>query len=577
MKKAKKRSILTFFSTTTILLFIVVFIFNSLVIQHLVVSYNNVNTSHTAFLTIQKLFHIIRSNGYERGRVNVVMNYQGQLDEMKKFRSFVSKHRQLGNKELQEVFSELSTYQLKYNQDTLIQLKAKFLITQKLQTEYLEQFTLPFTERDLTHDDRWFEHMSVQIDTLSTLTYSIIEKNPMGPALKPYAKMVYLLTMLRNHAGPVVSYMKATTFNRSSLSLSRMEELKYRKIIVKNLIDRLRIVSEGVLHSSMLNNINNFGTYYQNQVLINADYIAENDIAQFIAPVDFRSYLKKSVNALEQLNTITTDIFTQTVSIIEKKQKEALLKLVASICLSLLVFIILFINIFRIYKLVYRRIIIAGRLMHDLSANNTNIDIPTPLFNDEVGILESGLMKFKNNILKLNNLNAKFEALSHQDSLTHLLNHESILEELEKIHAESVRYEYSYCVVMVDIDWFKKVNDTYGHQVGDEVLQDFAQVLNKHVRSTDLIGRYGGEEFLIVFSHTAQQMASEMTQKIKDDIVNTHFSSEKIDITASFGLAESKKGFEYKDIIRFADKALYQAKGSGRNCIVCHQSSSQSK
>jgi diguanylate cyclase (GGDEF)-like protein len=571
MKKVKQRSILTFFSTTTILLFIVVFIFNSLVIQHLVFSYRNVNTSQTAFSTIQKLFHIIRSNGYERGRVNVVMNYQGQLDEMKKFRTFVTKHRQLGNKEIQEVFSELSNSQLKYDQNTLIRLKDKFLITQKLQTEYLKQFKLPFIERDLTHDDKWFNHMSVQIGTLSTLTYSLIEKNSIGLELKPYAKMIYLLTMLRNHAGPVVSYMKATTFNRSSLSLSRMEELKYRKIMVKNLIERLQIVSEDVLHSSTLNNINNFGTFYQNQVLIDADYIAENDIAQFIAPVDFRSYLKKGVNALEQLNTITNDIFAQTVSIIEEKKREALLKLVITIALSLLVFIILFINMVRIYKLVYRRIIIAGQSMHELSANNTNIDIPNPLFNDEVGILEAGLIKFKDNILKLNNLNTKFEALSHQDSLTHLLNHERILEQLEKVHAESVRYEYSYCAIMVDIDWFKKVNDTYGHQIGDEVLQGFAQVLNRHIRNTDLLGRYGGEEFLIIFSHMTQQMASEMTEKIKDDIVNTHFSSEQINITASFGIAESRTNGEYKDIIRLADKALYQAKDSGRNCIVCHQ------
>jgi len=571
MKKLKQRSILTFFSTTTILLFIVVFIFNSLVIQHLVFSYHDVNTSQTTFSTIQKLFHIIRSNGYERGRVNVVMNYQGQLDEMKKFRTFVTKHRQLGNKEIQGVFSELSNSQLKYDQNTLIQLKDKFLITQKLQTEYLKQFKLPFTERDLTHDDKWFNHMSVQIGTLSTLTYSIIEKNPIVIELKPYAKMIYLLTMLRNHAGPVVSYMKATTFNRSSLSLTRMEELKYRKIMVKNLIERLKIVSEDVLHSSTLNNINNFGIFYQNQVLIDADYIAENDIAQFIAPVDFRSYLKKGVNSLEQLNAITNEIFSQTVSIIEEKKREALLKLVVSIALSLLVFIILLINILRIYKLVYRRIIIAGQLMHELSANNTNIDIPDPLFNDEVGILEAGLIKFKGNILKLNNLNTKFEALSHQDSLTHLLNHESILGQLEKVHAESVRYDYSYCAIMVDIDWFKNVNDTYGHQIGDEVLQGFAQVLNRHIRNTDLLGRYGGEEFLIIFSHMTQKMASEITEKIKYDIANTHFSSEQINITASFGIAESRKNCEYKGIIRLADKALYQAKDSGRNCIVCHQ------
>ena len=76
----------------------------------------------------------------QRGRVNVVMNYQGQLEEMKKFRDFVTTHRQLGNSEVQEVFSKLSNSQLKYNQDILIRLKDNFLTTQKLQTEYLKQF-----------------------------------------------------------------------------------------------------------------------------------------------------------------------------------------------------------------------------------------------------------------------------------------------------------------------------------------------------------------------------------------------------------------------------------------------------
>ncbi|WP_413700546.1 GGDEF domain-containing protein [Psychromonas sp. KJ10-10] len=333
-------------------------------------------------------------------------------------------------------------------------------------------------------------------------------------------------------------------------------------------MNRLEIVSGEVLDSEILNKIHYFDSYYQNQVIITADYITHNDEIEFNSPVDFLSYLENGINALEQLNTITNDIVTHTASILESKYQEALIKLVASILLSLLIFIILFINIFRIYKLVYRRVIVAGKLMHELSMNNTDITIPEPLIDDEIGGLESGLIQFKKNILKLNNLNMKFEALAHQDSLTNLLNHESVLEQLEKVHREALRYQHTYCAVMVDIDWFKQVNDSYGHQIGDEVLQTFANLLNKHIRETDLLGRYGGEEFLIIFSHTSEKLALKITQKIKHEISDTLFSSEKINITASFGIAELRKDCDAKEIIRLADNALYEAKNAGRNRII---------
>ncbi|WP_413700545.1 hypothetical protein ACLKMH_01235 [Psychromonas sp. KJ10-10] len=233
MKKLKKQSILTFFSTTTGLLFIVVLVFNSLAIQHLIFSFNSIKANQNVFSNIHNIFTIIESNGYERGRVNVILNYQGQLDEMHEFREFVNKHRHIGNNSLQEMFSTLPDSGLKYDIETFKELSASWLLTKSLQNEYLSQLDLPFTERDLTVDDKWFNHMSKQIETLSTLTYSLIEKNSVDPTLALYAKMIYQLTMLRNHTGPVVSYLKAMTFNRNSLTTQRIEELKYKKTLLE--------------------------------------------------------------------------------------------------------------------------------------------------------------------------------------------------------------------------------------------------------------------------------------------------------------------------------------------------------
>ena len=124
---------------------------------------------------------------------------------------------------------------------------------------------------------------------------------------------------------------------------------------------------------------------------------------------------------------------------------------------------------------------------------------------------------------------------------------------------------------MLDIDHFKSVNDTYGHEVGDKTLIDLAKILKQHSRATDIVGRWGGEEFIIILPHTDLSAAIEYADMLRVKIED--FTFEVIDkITASFGVSSFIDEDTSKSIVKRADDALYDAKHSGRNRVCSKES-----
>ena len=119
---------------------------------------------------------------------------------------------------------------------------------------------------------------------------------------------------------------------------------------------------------------------------------------------------------------------------------------------------------------------------------------------------------------------------------------------------------------MIDIDYFKKVNDTYGHPIGDKVLIDVSRIIKENVRGCDLVGRYGGEEFLIIFVESDSREAFIAIEKIRKMISEYDFSYIEGNITISGGVCQFTT--EENDIVKIADENLYKAKNSGRNKIV---------
>lgn len=161
------------------------------------------------------------------------------------------------------------------------------------------------------------------------------------------------------------------------------------------------------------------------------------------------------------------------------------------------------------------------------------------------------------------------EELAIRDELTETFNRRYILKMVEDEKKRADRYGHSFYLCLLDIDHFKRVNDTYGHAVGDTVLKIIAGAVQAQVRMTDCFGRYGGEEFLLLFNASSRAGAVGFVERIRQRIEALDFPefSQGLDITASLGIAEYRPPEDISQTIARADAALYQAKSAGRNCI----------
>ncbi len=164
----------------------------------------------------------------------------------------------------------------------------------------------------------------------------------------------------------------------------------------------------------------------------------------------------------------------------------------------------------------------------------------------------------------------RVEELSIRDSLTGLFNHAHIISTLDREFKIAERYEKLISIIMGDIDKFKEINDTFGHLSGDFVLEKISAILSESIRDVDYVGRYGGEEFLLILPETKKAEAIKVAERIRKKIENTEFDivSPPIKITISFGVASNEDNVETShQLIKKADDLLYLAKKNGRNRV----------
>lgn len=158
----------------------------------------------------------------------------------------------------------------------------------------------------------------------------------------------------------------------------------------------------------------------------------------------------------------------------------------------------------------------------------------------------------------------KIEYLSTTDALTEIYNRRYIGHQLNHIYTDAVS------VIILDLDHFKAINDGYGHHVGDEVLCRVARTLESSIRQKDIVGRFGGEEFIVLLPYAdlkqAQEVAERCREKIAQELIILK-DTRQISITASFGIASSTGDLSQEELIRLADQALYLSKQKGRNCV----------
>lgn len=219
----------------------------------------------------------------------------------------------------------------------------------------------------------------------------------------------------------------------------------------------------------------------------------------------------------------------------------------------------------KIFMITAAPVKIAGRILAlELLKDITNQKIVDGIFNLEVKNIDA---------MSLHSYIARLNEMVIRDTLTRLYNREYINEKLPADIFKSYREKECLSVIMVDIDYFKKVNDNYGHVVGDEVLQKFAETLQKNIRQDngDWVARYGGEEFLICLINCCKESALNTTERIRQTVEAEQYQTTAgiINITASFGIQTIvNEKMDMIELIGQADKNLYAAKQSGRNRVV---------
>jgi len=247
-----------------------------------------------------------------------------------------------------------------------------------------------------------------------------------------------------------------------------------------------------------------------------------------------------------------------------------------------------------IHASVTRKIVALTRSAEEMRAGNLRASVVSDS-NDEVGVLAasfndmSGRMqqlvgnleemvqqrtqelteardRLENVVKELDDKNQALEILSVTDKLTGLANRRKLETSLQSEILRARRYGKMFSVILLDVDHFKAVNDTYGHHIGDTVLIELSTLLTRNARETDIVGRWGGEEFLIICPETNLTVVSTLAERYRSEI-ERHDFTQVGQVTSSFGVAAWQEGYDVQNLVQHADEALYRAKESGRNRV----------
>ncbi|MBF0376148.1 MAG: diguanylate cyclase [Desulfamplus sp.] len=174
-------------------------------------------------------------------------------------------------------------------------------------------------------------------------------------------------------------------------------------------------------------------------------------------------------------------------------------------------------------------------------------------------------------IIEINDINKTLEHMTNHDGLTAIFNREYVEKQIEYEFCKAKRYGSMFSIILFDIDRFKNVNDTFGHIAGDEVLRNTASTIKSQLRSSDVFGRYGGEEFIILLPETNLENTAFLSQRIRHNIEKmiTIYENLEIKITISIGVVQFRPDIkDYLQMVHEADIALYHSKQNGRNAVT---------
>ncbi|WP_343586436.1 GGDEF domain-containing protein [Herbaspirillum sp.] len=293
-----------------------------------------------------------------------------------------------------------------------------------------------------------------------------------------------------------------------------------------------------------------------------------------MTPAELRARYVPRMKVILDLRDIILDDLMERV---ERRNQQARNVLVLVIGLTIVACLFFQLLMYMIRKRVVRPLVNATDLVVGLADGKLDREIPAARYDDEVGGMMRALCVLKARILERNSLAREREALigqlqtsSNTDFLTGILNRRAFFAHAEQQVSAAQRYRRDLSVVLFDIDHFKRINDSYGHLSGDAILRGVAQTASQLLRKEDVLGRYGGEEFIVLLQESDLGKAEAVAQKLRMALEQKEFDADdgrRIKVSASFGVAALRDGHNLEQLIKLADTALYAAKEHGRNRV----------
>lgn len=417
------------------------------------------------------------------------------------------------------------------------------------------------------------------------LTSSRVEENNYDPRNRPWyqsaildEKTIKTAPYKYSHIDNVgITYAKDVDKSKNVVAIDVLTDdfaTLYKKHINKDFVNVFIFKKDGLILSSSKEDSSLFKEFFEKNEKIN-DFKESK-----IINLSGKEYITKIV----QFDTLNKEefivIFADYEKIMEPYLSQTFKLLLTFIITSFLMFpIIVYLSgviIKPIYNLVKQSIKIKNRKYEEISQVESSI-LEIALLSSSFENMAQSINSYQNSLEEkvkqrteeLLVKNAELLRLSITDNLTKLYNRVKLDKSLQEEMNRSLRYNTNFSIILLDIDYFKKVNDNFGHQVGDEVLIESAQILSKNIRNVDILGRWGGEEFLVICPETKIEDAIKVASHINEAIKLHKFSTYPNTVTMSLGVASFNKDIKnIDDIILNADKALYQAKEQGRDRVI---------
>ncbi|ADJ63421.1 diguanylate cyclase [Herbaspirillum seropedicae] len=307
------------------------------------------------------------------------------------------------------------------------------------------------------------------------------------------------------------------------------------------------------------------------------DFLLQTGVASGdygLTSVDLFRFYVPQMKSITDLRDLLLDDMMEQAERHNRRARNYLLLVIAVTVVACLFFQVLMVLIRR---RVVQPLVLATDLVSGLVEGRLDQEIPQPRYEDEISAMMRALKVLRQRMRERNSLAREREALitqlqtsSNTDFLTGVLNRRAFFTHGQQQMTVAKRYGRELAVVLFDIDHFKQINDSYGHQAGDAILRGVAQSVSQLLRKVDVLARYGGEEFIILLPESSLLQAAAASEKLRAALAAGEFEIDggrRIRVTASFGVAAENGGPGLEHLIKQADIALYRAKKLGRNRV----------